>query len=70
MRWMDAPAPLDPRTKEQRLADEQVCRLYSKNTVKNFVKQQQFFDTMIRAQMEAVRVCISCKFLSVVLQSD
>jgi hypothetical protein len=54
VRWLDAPAPADPRSKEEIAADEQVSRIYSKQNAKRYIAQQQFFDSMLRCQMEAV----------------
>jgi hypothetical protein len=47
-------APPDPRSAEEKAADEVICRTYSKNAAKTYVKQQQFFDTMVYCQMQAV----------------
>lgn len=54
MRWLDAPMPADPRTREEIAADEEVSRAFSKFSAKRYIAQQQFFDSMVRCQMEAV----------------
>eukprot|EP00455_Lapot_gusevi_P047027 TRINITY_DN628_c0_g1_i2.p2 TRINITY_DN628_c0_g1~~TRINITY_DN628_c0_g1_i2.p2 ORF type:complete len:105 (+),score=40.98 TRINITY_DN628_c0_g1_i2:250-564(+) len=54
MKWVDSPPPADKRTPEEKAADAEIEKTYTRNKMKLHIERKKFAAEAIRVQREAM----------------